>query len=158
AWEATSIWHGRGSKVNLIDMTQWPNSLGLFYAEFTSYLGFEKYQDEWKVMGLAPYGNKGVDLSDFITITDAGYAVNSRRLLAQVNGKDCVEIERRLGPRRRPDEELRDRHRDLAWAVQDACERAELSVVARAVSRTGSRNLCLAGGVALNSKANGLIL
>jgi carbamoyltransferase len=51
-----------------------------------------------------------------------------------------------------------DRHRDVAWAVQDACERAELAVIRRAVSLTGSRNLCLAGGVALNSKANGLIL
>jgi carbamoyltransferase len=158
AWEATSIWHGKGRKLDLLDVTQWPNSLGLFYAEFTSYLGFEKYQDEWKVMGLAPYGNEGIDLSDFITVTDTGYAVNSRRLLSKDDGKDCGEIERRLGPRRRADEELRDRHRDVAWAVQDACERAELSVIAQAISRTGSRNLCLAGGVALNSKANGLIL
>jgi predicted NodU family carbamoyl transferase len=51
-----------------------------------------------------------------------------------------------------------DRHRDVAWAVQDACERAELAVITRAISLTGSRNLCLAGGGALNSKANGLIL
>jgi carbamoyltransferase len=158
AWEATSIWHGKNDKLDLLDVTKWPNSLGLFYAEFTSYLGFEKYQDEWKVMGLAPYGKKGIDLSEFIMVTESGYSVNSQRLLTRDGGKDCIEIERKLGPRRRADEELRDHHRDVAWAVQDACERAELSVIAQAIARTGSRNLCLAGGVALNSKANGLIV
>jgi carbamoyltransferase len=158
AWEATSTWHGKNGKLELLDVTKWPNSLGLFYAEFTSYLGFEKYQDEWKVMGLAPYGKKGINLSEFITVAEVGYSVNSQRLLIRDGGKDCVEIERLLGPRRRADEELRDHHRDVAWAVQDACERAELSIIAQAIARTGSRNLCLAGGVALNSKANGLFL
>ena len=71
AWEATSIWHGKNGKLDLLDVTKWPNSLGLFYAEFTSYLGFEKYQDEWKVMGLAPYGKKGIDLSEFIKVTES---------------------------------------------------------------------------------------
>ena len=71
---------------------------------------------------------------------------------------DLSGIEKALGRARKPDEPLSDRHRDVAWAVQDACERAELAVIKRAVSLTGSRNLCLAGGVALNSKANGLIL
>src|SRR5262249_51116706 len=56
AWEATSIWHGQGARIKLVDLIRWPNSLGLFYAEFTRWLGFEKIHDEWKVMGLAPYG------------------------------------------------------------------------------------------------------
>ena len=154
AWEATSIWHGKGRELKLIDMVRWPNSIGLFYAQFTWWLGFERFQDEWKVMGLAPYGGPGVDLGSFISVSDGKYSVNSRLLLSGgVSG-----IEKELGRARKPDEPLLDRHRDVAWAVQDACERAELAVIKRAVSLTGSRNLCLAGGVALNSKANGLIL
>src|SRR6516225_578403 len=155
AWEATSIWHGKGTKLKLIDMVRWPNSIGLFYAQFTGWLGFERYQDEWKVMGLAPYGGPGVDLGSFISVSDGKYSINSRLLL---KGPDLSGIEKGLGRAREPDEPLLDRHRNVAWAVQDACERAELAVVTRAISLTGSRNLCLAGGVALNSKANGLIL
>jgi len=155
AWEATSIWHGKGTKLKLIDMVRWPNSIGLFYAQFTGWLGFERYQDEWKVMGLAPYGGPGVDLGSFISVSDGKYSVNSRLLL---KGPDLSGIEKGLGRAREPDEPLLDRHRNVAWAVQDACERAELAVITRAISLTGSRNLCLAGGVALNSKANGLIL
>jgi carbamoyltransferase len=153
AWEATSIWHGKGTELRLVDMVRWPNSIGLFYAQFTWWLGFERFQDEWKVMGLAPYGGPGVDLGGFISVTDGHYSVNARLLLDHLS-----RIEKALGPARKPEEPLLDRHRDVAWAVQDACERAELAVITRAISLTGSRNLCLAGGVALNSKANGLIL
>jgi carbamoyltransferase len=153
AWEATSIWHGKGAELRLADMVRWPNSIGLFYAQFTWWLGFERFQDEWKVMGLAPYGGPGIDLGAFIKVSDGHYSVNSHLLLEDLSG-----IEKVLGPARKPNEPLLDRHRDVAWAVQDACERAELAVIKRAVSLTGSRNLCLAGGVALNSKANGLIL
>ena len=153
AWEATSIWHGKDTELRLVDMIRWPNSLGLFYAQFTWWLGFERFQDEWKVMGLAPYGGPGVDLGDFIRVTDLHYSVNARLLLDHLSW-----IENALGHARKPEEPLSDRHRDVAWAVQDACERAELAVISRAISLTKSRNLCLAGGVALNSKANGLIL
>src|SRR5262249_51139607 len=147
-----------GGKLELVEMIRWPNSIGLFYAQFTSYLGFEKFQDEWKVMGLASYGKKGIDLGDFIRISDTRYAVNSRALLNYQKGGELGEIEARLGPRRGPGDKIEDRHRDIAWAVQDACERAIITMVAHAIRQTGSRNLCLAGGVALNSKANGLIL
>src|SRR6516165_1984379 len=150
---ATSIWHGKGAELRLVEMVRWPNSLGLFYAQFTWWLGFERFQDEWKVMGLAPYGGPGVDLGDFISVTDLHYSVNARLLLDHLSW-----IENALGHARKPEEPLSDRHRDVAWAVQDACERAELAVISRAISLTQSRNLCLAGGVALNSKANGLIL
>jgi carbamoyltransferase len=158
AWEATSIWHGQGGKLQLIEMIRWPNSLGLFYAQFTAWLGFERFQDEWKVMGLAPYGGPGIDLSEFIKLSNGHYSVNSRLLLERRNGHDLSGIEQELGPARKPDEPIADRHRKVAWAVQDACEQAEVALIARAVSLTGSRNLCLAGGVALNSKANGLFL
>lgn len=158
AWEATSIWHGKGTDLKMVDIIRWPNSIGLFYAQFTAWLGFERFQDEWKVMGLAPYGGPGVDLSRFITVSDREYSVNSRLLLDAGNGSDLSGLESVIGPARKTDEPLLDRHRDVAWAVQDACERAELAIIERAISRVGSRNLCLAGGVALNSKANGLIV
>jgi carbamoyltransferase len=158
AWEATSIWHGQGGKLRLVDLVRWPNSLGLFYAQFTGWLGFEKFADEWKVMGLAPYGGPGVDLKKFINLSNGHYSVNSRLLLERGDGEDLSGIQQELGPARKPDQPIADFHRDVAWAVQDSCEQAEIAVITRAVSLTGCRNLCLAGGVALNSKANGLFL
>jgi carbamoyltransferase len=151
AWEATSIWHGRGGKLRLLDMIRWPNSLGLFYAQFTAWLGFERFQDEWKVMGLAPYGGPGISLKKFINVSKGQYTVNSRLLLQ-------AGIEQELGPPRKPDQPIADVHRNVAWAVQDSCEQAELAVISRAISLTGNKNVCLAGGVGLNSKANGLFL
>ena len=160
AWEATSIWHGRGGKLRLLEMVRWPNSLGLFYAEFTAWLGFERYQDEWKVMGLAPYGGPGVNLGKFISVSKGGYrstrgGCSSRGMM----DRDLAGIERELGPARDPDQPIQMCiARDVAWAVQDACERAEIAVISRAIAPTGCKNVCLAGGVALNSKANGLFL
>ncbi len=157
AWEATSIWHGRDGRLAHVQTIPWPNSLGLFYAQFTQYLGFEPYSDEWKVMGLAPYGKPGVDLSEFISPDGDPYRVATRLLI----GKDSAPtaaIEARLGPKRAPESEIGDRYKDVAFAVQDACEGAMLKLAESAVAKTGCRYLCLAGGVALNSKANGKIL
>ncbi|MEK6542456.1 MAG: carbamoyltransferase C-terminal domain-containing protein [Pseudomonadota bacterium] len=158
AWEASSIWHGKGNKLEHVETVNWPNSLGLFYATFTGYLGFEKYQDEWKIMGLAPYGKPGVDLSPFISFGDGGYKVRADLLLTQSNGREYAGVERYLGPARDPNAELNQQDMDLAWAIQDMCERAECEFVEQAIKRTGCRNLCIAGGVGLNSKANGLFL
>ncbi len=157
AWEATSIWHGRGGRLEHVETIPWPNSLGLFYAEFTDYLGFQRYSDEWKVMGLAPYGQPGVNLRTLIVPDDAPYWVDARRLLGR-SPDDLSAIESLLGPRRAPESEIGDRHKNTAYAVQDACEQAMLTVVRMAVEKTRCRNVCLAGGVALNSKANGKIL
>jgi carbamoyltransferase len=158
AHEATSVWHGHDGKLDQILTIPWPNSLGLFYAEFTGYLGFQKYSDEWKVMGLAPYGKTGVNLREFIIPDDAPYWVNQKRLLVGASTDDDSGIERSLGPRRAPESEIDDRHKHIAYAVQEACEQAMMTVVQMAIRKTGCRNLCLAGGVALNSKANGKIL
>ncbi|MGH9687636.1 MAG: carbamoyltransferase family protein [Candidatus Acidiferrales bacterium] len=157
AWEATSIWRGCDGRLEHVQTIPWPNSLGLFYAQFTQYLGFEPYSDEWKVMGLAPYGKPGVDLSEFIAVDGNPYRVATRLLLGKESAP-CDAIEARLGPKRSPEFEIGDRYKDVAFAVQDACERAMLKLAASAVAKTGCRNLCLAGGVALNSKANGKIL
>jgi len=157
AWEATSIWRGRAGRIEHVWTIPWPNSLGLFYAQFTHYLGFEPYSDEWKVMGLAPYGEPGINLREFILTDDNPYRVATRLLIAR-SSAPCAAIEARLGPRRVSESEIEARHKNLAFAVQDACERAMLRVAQVAVAKTDCRNLCLAGGVALNSKANGKIL
>ena len=97
AWEATSLWHGRDGHLEHVWTIPWPNSLGLFYAQFTQYLGFQPYSDEWKVMGLAPYGEPGLNLREFIIPDDNPYRVAARLLI----GKDSTPtaaIESRLGP------------------------------------------------------------
>ena len=108
-------------------------------------------------MGLAPYGEPGVDLSDLIRPDEAPYHVDAHLLL----GKDSpptAGVEARLGPARIPESEIDVLHKNLAFAVQDVCERAMMTLAQSAVTETGCRSLSLAGGVALNSKANGKIL
>jgi carbamoyltransferase len=157
AWEATSIWHGKNGKLEHILTIPFPDSLGLFYSTFTEYLGFRPNSDEWKVMGLAPYGQAGVDLSAFIEPDAGPYHVHTKRFVA--NGEASFsEMVRLLGPARIPESDIDDCSKNIAYAVQAACEVAMMSVVRMAIEKTRSRNLCLAGGVALNSKANGKIL
>jgi carbamoyltransferase len=157
AWEATSIWHGRDGRLEHVLTIPFPDSIGYFYSEFTEYLGFHRNSDEWKVMGLAPYGEPGVDLRAFIEPQAAPYKVHARRLVPN-GATPFAEMVRLFGPRRIPESVIDERHKDVAYAVQDACENAMMSVVKMAVEKTKSRNVCLAGGVALNSKANGKIV
>jgi carbamoyltransferase len=157
ASEATSLWRGRDGRLEHMWTIPYPNSLGLFYAKFTQYLGFTPYSDEWKVMGLAPYGAPGIDLQHFIDLSETPYQVASRLLLEE-DSKCIAAMEARLGPSRVPESEIDERHKNIAFAVQDMCEQAMISLATAAVTQTGTRNLCLAGGVALNSKANGKIL
>jgi carbamoyltransferase len=156
ASEATSIWHGHGGRLDPVLTIDFPDSLGLFYATFTEFLGFVPYSDEWKVMGLAPYGQPGIDLRQFIDATAAPYRVHSKHLFDR--GQRFASIVPLLGQPRVPDSEITDHSKNIAFAVQDACENAMMSVVRLALQKTRSRNLCLAGGVSLNSKANGKIL
>jgi carbamoyltransferase len=158
AWEATSIWRGHDGKVDHVLTVPFPDSVGYFYSEFTEFLGFHRNSDEWKVMGLAPYGQPGVQLEAFIDSEIAPYRVHAKRLVG--NGSDTFSgMTPLLGPPRRIEEsKIDDRHKNIAYAVQEACEIAMMSVVRMAIAKTHCRNLCLAGGVALNSKANGKIL
>lgn len=156
AWEATSIWRGSKGRLQHILTINWPNSLGLFYAHFTGFLGFTPNADEWKVMGLAPYGQPGVDLRMFLEPDAAPYQVHIDRLIGNGDGP-FANFPMSLGKPREPESEIGDLHKNIAYAVQDLCERAMFSVVRMALEKTGSKNLCLAGGVALNSKANGKI-
>jgi carbamoyltransferase len=137
-------------------MIPFPDSVGYFYSAFTEYLGFQPNSDEWKVMGLAPYGKPGLDLSPFIDLKAAPYHVRTKQLIA--NGATHVAgMKALLGPARIAESEIEERHKDIAYAVQDACEIAMLNAVRMAIEKTECRNVCLAGGVALNSKANGKI-
>jgi carbamoyltransferase len=157
AWEATSIWHGRNGRLEHVLTIPFPDSVGHFYSEFTEFLGFLRNSDEWKVMGLAPYGQRGVDLSAFIELKTMPYRVNTGSL----SGNGSASLSRVapfLGAPRMPESEIEDRHKNIAYAVQDACEIAMMNVVRMAIEKTRCRNICLAGGVALNSKANGKIL
>jgi len=154
AWEATTIWHGRNGRIDPVLTINYPDSIGLFYSEFTAFLGFVRNSDEWKVMGLAPYGQPGIDLSKFIDLGSTLPRVHSREL---VTGAPFANVIPLLGPQRVPESDISDHHKNIAFAVQEACEHAMMAVVRLALKKTGSRNLCLAGGVALNSKANGKI-
>ncbi len=153
--EATTIWHGQNGKLKLKLTLGWPDSLGLVYASFTHHLGFEAYSDEWKVMGLAPYGSPGVDISKYIDVSGELYRVAGKKLLQ--HGMDSLALTGEFGPRRVPESEIRQQDKDLAFAVQATCEAAMVNLVKYAKKVTCSKNLCLAGGVALNSKANGTI-
>jgi carbamoyltransferase len=157
AWEATSIWHGHGGKIDHVLTIPYPDSVGYFYSEFTEFLGFQRNSDEWKVMGLAPYGQPGVRLDAFIDFDRAPYQVHVKRLTGNGSGIFSGMIPL-LGPPRVAESEIDDRHKNIAFAVQEACEVAMMNVVRMAIAKTGCRNMCLAGGVALNSKANGKLL
>src|SRR5579859_3664856 len=114
AWEATSIWHGRDGRIEHVLTIPFPDSVGYFYSEFTEYLGFQRNSDEWKVMGLAPYGKPGVDLRTFIEPEAAPYKVHARKLVAN-GAAPFAEMVRLFGPRRIPESEIEERHKDVAY-------------------------------------------
>jgi carbamoyltransferase len=144
------------TSITLLEQYDYPNSLGVFYAGMTEMLGFQPFSDEWKVMGLASYGKPTVDLSKLIQTDHDSYSVNGRSFFGRTDS-DCSALEAVVGPRRNG-EELDERHHNMARSAQDACERGMLAMLRRITRLTGSRNLCLAGGVALNCKANGELL
>ena len=156
ARDSTCLYHGRGDELRLVKHIEYPNSLGVFYEAFTEILGFRRHSDEWKVMGLAAYGDPTVDLRDVIRVDEYGYQVNAE-LLCGSYWNDLSRMIARFGPRRDP-EHITDESRDLAASVQRALEQAMLAVVREGIRLTGARRVCLAGGVAMNSKANGRLL
>jgi predicted NodU family carbamoyl transferase len=104
AWEATSIWHGRDGRIERVLTIPFPDSVGYFYSEFMEYLGFQRNSDEWKVMGLAPYGKPGVDLHAFIEpeaaphrqIREAhGRASHHEHVVQSSRRGNCVHADRR---------------------------------------------------------------
>jgi carbamoyltransferase len=156
AWQATTIYDAKGDHLRRMKVFAYPNSLGSFYTAFTDLLGFESNSDEWKLMGLAAYGNPTYPLDEIITVTSDGYKVNPRALRVSPRGQEFLQ--QRFGPRRDPEQGFTEDDRNLAASVQAVTEEAILTLVRTAVRMTGRRNLCLAGGVAMNSKANGRII
>ena len=164
-WATTSAGLGRGSELDIIREIHWPHSIGLLYSAFTYYTGFKVNSGEYKVMGLAPYGEPVYAqkiLDELIDLKEDG----SFRLdqsyfnyctgLTMTNGKFDALFG---GPPRAPDRELLEqRHMDLAASVQAVTEEVVLRLTRSLARETGQKNLCLAGGVALNCVANGKVV
>ena len=159
-----SIYHGEGRSLRDVRHVGLPHSLGWFYSAATEYLGWDANEGEVKLMGLAPYGGPEPAIrafvEQFLQLTDEGIRIDpdcmfyGRRSYGRFFGDKLVE---RLGPPRSPDEEITQRHRDIAYAVQQRLEEAALHLARLALRETGSRNLCVAGGVALNCKMTGTL-
>ena len=163
---------GRGNRLEKIDDVMFPHSLGIFYTAITQFLGFPKYGDEYKVMGLASYGRPSflpqmrrivrlegdgqftVDLAYFVHAGEGATMSweNGEPVIGALWSKALVEL---LGPAREPGSELTERHHDLAASLQAMYEEAFFHRVNWLQKKTGLTALCLAGGCAMNSVANG---
>ena len=163
-WATASIARGHAADIEIIKELRWPDSLGLLYSAFTYYTGFKVNSGEYKVMGLAPYGEpKYVDLiyRELIELKDDGSFVMNQKYFNYLSGLTMTSPafnELFGGPPREPETKLTQKEMDLARSVQVVCEEVMLRMARSAHRDTGSKNLCLAGGVALNCVGNGRIL
>jgi carbamoyltransferase len=163
-WTTTSLALGEGRALKVMREIHFPHSLGLLYSAFTYYTGFKVNSGEYKVMGLAPYGRpRYVDLirKNLIDIKDDGsFRLNLDYFdyctgLTMTNEKFDALFG---GPRRAPEDRLTQREMDLAASIQVVTEEVVLKLAESIAKETGEKNLCLAGGVALNCVANGKLL
>ena len=163
-WTTTSIGTGTGNRIRIDREIRFPHSLGLLYSAFTYYCGFKVNSGEYKLMGLAPYGEPkyaAIIRDHLIDLrADGSFRLDMRYFhycqgLTMTNGRFA-----RLfgGPPRQPESELTQREMDIAASIQAVTEEAMLRICISARKETGMRNLCLAGGVALNCVGNGLVL
>ncbi len=163
-WATASIGIGHGSDLALIQELHWPDSLGLLYSAFTYHAGFKVNSGEYKLMGLAPYGEpRYVDAiyRELLHLRDDGSFTVNQRYFNYLGGLTMTnEAFSALfgGPPRVPESALTQREMDLARSVQDVCEEIVRRMARTARRETGEPNLCLAGGVALNAVANGKLL
>jgi carbamoyltransferase len=170
-WCTASIGYGKGTELSIIKELQFPHSVGLLYSAFTYYLGFTVNSGEYKLMGLAPYGNpKDPQTTDFaelikkvlVEIKDDGSIWLNQQYFNYATGLRMVhdnKWEKLFGfPRRSEESELQQHHCNLALAIQLVTEDIVLLMAQQAKTLTGSKNLCMAGGVALNCVANGKLL
>jgi carbamoyltransferase len=163
-WATASTGIGRGSDIEMLSELRWPDSLGLLYSAFTYYTGFKVNSGEYKVMGLAPYGEpKYVDaiLGELLDLRDDGSFMLNQRYFNYLTGLTMTSAafdELFGGPPRVPESKLTQREMDLARSVQVVCEEIMLRMARTVHRETGMRNLCLAGGVALNCVGNGRLL
>ena len=170
----TMIGVGRGNHIEVLDSIDFPHSAGIFYTAFTQWLGFPHYGDEYKVMGLAPYGEPKYvnELNEVIEFTNDGlfqlnlkYFRNPKQGIISY-GDDHIPavatlytdaFEAKFGHARKKGEELTQFHKDYAASVQRFTEQLIFHILTHLQRRTGLKNICIAGGVAQNSVANGKI-
>jgi len=163
-WATTSLAHGKGNSLEMLKELHFPHSLGLLYSAFTYYTGFKVNSGEYKVMGLAPYGEprfKDLIFERMIDLKEDGtFRLDQTYFdyctgLRMTNDKFAEVFGAKV---RKADEELTQHHMDLAASVQAVTEEIVLRLARSVRKETGARNLCLAGGVALNCVANGKLL
>ena len=163
-WATTSVAIGKGNRLDVIKEMHFPHSLGLLYSAFTYYMGFKVNSGEYKLMGLAPYGEprfKHIILDNLIDLKpDGTFRLDQRYFdyctgLRMTNQKFDALFE---GPARTPDELLTQKHMDLAASIQAVTEEIVLRLTRSLAKEMRIENLCLAGGVALNCVANGKVL
>ena len=163
-WATSSVGVGRGNEVTILREQRFPHSLGLLYSAFTYYTGFRVNSGEYKVMGLAPYGEpkyvKAIK-DHLVDIRDDGSLWMNMDYFTYPSGLTMTgrAFERVIGgPAREPESRLTQREMDLARSVQEITEEVMLKMASFAHRETGMRDLCLAGGVALNCVGNGRLL
>ena len=163
-WATSSYGVGKDNRIKILAEILFPDSLGLLYSAFTYYVGFRVNSGEYKVMGLAPYGEpryKDLILSELIDLkSDGSFKMDMKYFnyctgLTMTNGRFDKLFG---GPPRKPESALTQRHMDVARSLQDVTEEVMLRMARHVHKETGQRNLCLAGGVALNCVGNGRIL
>jgi len=163
-WATTSLGRGSGNRMEILEEIHFPHSLGLLYSAFTYFTGFRVNSGEYKLMGLAPYGEpKYVDriMDNLLDVRDDGsFRLNMDYFgfhdgLTMTNEKFAALFD---GPARQPESDMSRREMDLARSIQVVTEEIVLKQAAHAHKVTGEKNLCLAGGVALNCVANGRLV
>src|SRR6185436_10174234 len=163
-WTTSSIGHGDGANLTMLREMRFPHSVGLLYSALTYFTGFKVNEGEYKVMGLAPYGQPAYEkaLRDHVVeVHEDGSIRLNLENFEFVHGLTMTGkgFERLFGgPARHPDAPVSQREMDLARSVQEIVEDVMLRMARTAQRETGSRRLCLAGGVALNCVANGRLL
>lgn len=163
-WTTTSIGLGRGNNIELISEIKFPHSIGLLYSAFTYYTGFKVNSGEYKVMGLAPYGEpryKDLILSELIDLKEDGSFKLNMSYFDYCAGLTMTN--KRFdklfgGPPRKSESKITQREMDLARSIQEVTEDVMLKIANHAYKITGKKNLCLSGGVALNCVGNGRVL
>ena len=162
-WTTTSVAVGKESDLRVIKEIHFPHSLGLLYSAFTYYTGFKVNSGEYKIMGLAPYGEpRYADLikSELITVADDGSFQLDMSYFDYATGLKMTNKKFDIlfgGPPRSPETDLTQREMDLAASIQKVTEEIIIKIARGIAKETGERNLCLAGGVALNCVANGIL-
>lgn len=155
--ESTTLYKGEANKIKRLKGINYPHSLGFLWEKLSEFLGFTEY-DASKVMGLASYGNPNRyydKFKQFVKVNTRDFNIDHTAARFRVN--DHSGLEQILGNRRKPHEELEERHADIAAALQRITEEILLKLANNLYKSTGSSNVCLAGGVALNCVANSAI-